>query len=59
MEHEVMTSELQTQNLALNKRVAELENTVLELSALVMEGSVSLTVGAFADAGPLLVTVMV
>ena len=30
-----MASELQAQNLALNKRVVELENTVLELSALV------------------------
>ena len=35
MKNENMASELQAQNLALNKRVVELENTVVELSALV------------------------
>lgn len=35
MEHKVITDDLRTQNLALNQRVVELENTVVELSALV------------------------
>lgn len=35
MENELITQDLRTQNIALNNRVAELENTVVELSALV------------------------